>query len=188
MACMATELERVVAGARARMKALQGRFPRLDAWLVFALREHQVDLAPDLPKILSTFPGVFEASVHRRSAEPLANRIADADRNWVDLTPAERKVRQELLAKLAPLEARLVVSSTVLVELRFGTLEYALLDELRRDDLVDRERTPRSGIRVVLGTARELGGLDGGDVAGRPKDGEEGRLPPTPLHDGNAGR
>ena len=186
---MATELERVVARARARLKALKARYPRLDAWLVLALREHQVDLASDLPKILTTFPGVFEASVHRRAAEPIGKRIVEADKNWVDLTQAERRVRQELMANLAPLETKLTVSSNVLVELRFETLEYALIDELRRDGLVDRDRTPqtRASIRIVLGTARELGDLDRRDALVQPRNGEEGRLPTTPLDDGNPG-
>jgi hypothetical protein len=187
---MPTELERVVAGARARLKDLKGRYPRLDAWLVFALREHQVDLPADLPKILATFPGVFEAGVYRRAAEPLAKRIAEADKNWADLTQAERRVRHQLMAKLEPLEARLTISSNVLVELRFETLEYALIDELRGDSLVDRDRTPqtRASIRIVLGTARGLGVLDRADTSLRPPDGEEGRLPATPFHDRNPGR
>ncbi len=172
MSFMATELERVVTGARARLKDLKARYPRLDAWLVFALREHQVDLASDLPKILATFPGVFEGDAHRRAAEPLGKRIAEADKNWVDLTQAERRARQELMAKLAPLVARLTVSSNVLVELRFETLDYALIDELRLDGLVDRERTPqtRASIRIVLGTAREIGELDRSDAPVRPRN------------------
>lgn len=187
---MPTELERVVAGARARMKDLKARYPHLDAWLVLAQREHQVDLPSDLPTILATFPGVFSPGVHRRAAEPLAKRIVEADGHWADLSEAERRVRHQLMAKLVPLGARLVVASAVLVELRFGTLDYALIAELRRDPLVDMARTPQTttSIRIVLGTARELGGLDGGDAARGPGHGVEARLPAVPLDDGNAGR
>ena len=98
---MDSELERVVAGARARLEQLESRYPRLRAWLVLAQRQHQVDVfadprhreyvASDLPRILTTFPGVFELGVHRRAAEPLAQRILEADRNWGDLTAAERR-------------------------------------------------------------------------------------------------
>jgi hypothetical protein len=172
------------------MKELKARYPRLDAWLVFALRENQVDLPSDLPEILATFPGVFSSSVHRRAAEPLARRIVEADLHWVDLTEAERRVRHQLMAKLAPLGAQFVVSSDVLVELRFKTLEYALIAELRQDSLVDKARTPQTNlsIRIVLGTARDLGDLDGAETARQSGDGEEGRLPPAPLDDGNPGR
>jgi hypothetical protein len=190
MARMATELERVVSGSQARFNELKARYPRLDAWLVFALREHQVELPSDLPKILTTFPGVFEANVHRQAAKFLGNRIAEADKNWADLTQVERRVRHDLMAKLAPLEAKLTVNSDVLVELRFETLEYALIAALRQDSLVDRDRTPQTAasIRIVLGTARELGGLDEGQTTGRLRDGEESRLPPTPLDNGDSGR
>ncbi len=163
-------------GAATRLDQLESRHPRLKAWLVFAHRQHQVDLfadprhreyvPSDLTRILTTFPGVFEPGVHRRAAEPLAQRIVEADRNWGDLTAAERRVRNELVTKLAPHGAQLMVRSIVLVELRFDRLDYALIAELRRDDLVDQERTPQTSasIRVVLGTARDLGGLDGGEA------------------------
>ncbi len=164
---MSTELERVMEGVGKRLKELKARYPRLAAWLVFALGADQVDLFSDVPTILATFPGVFDASVHRRAAEALAKRIADADRRLADLTQAERRKQQQYMAfRLATLEAKLTISPNVLVELRFETLEYALIDELRQDSLVDRERTPqtRASIRIVLGTARELGALDRGDT------------------------
>ena len=174
---MDSDLERLVAGARVRLEQLESRYPRLKAWLVLAQRQHQVDVfadprqreyvPSDLPRILTTFPGVFESGVHRRAAEPLAQRILEADRNWGDLTAAERRVREQLIAKLAPHGAQLVVNSIALVELRFDRLDYALIAELRRDDLVDQALTPQTtaSIRIVLGTARAVGGLDGGDAA-----------------------
>ncbi|MEI7706009.1 MAG: hypothetical protein WCK73_15605 [Deltaproteobacteria bacterium] len=79
------------------------------------------------------------------------------------------------MEKLAPIGAELTVIPHVLIELRFETLEYALIAELRQDSLVDRGRTPQTtaSIRIVLGTARELGGLDGSDTTRRLQDGKE---------------
>ncbi len=86
-------------------------------------------------------------------------------KNQVMQLSLERKALQadkgdckEVDAKIRALAPNLEVDWEVQIALRFGELDYELIERLQKDELIDRALTPQTGasIRIVLGTLVDL--------------------------------
>lgn len=93
----------------------------------------------ELPAIVVDSPAKAEFKV-------LAKKLKDTDIPEGDKKKLTKQC--EVLAK------DFLYHSSAFVEIRFGNLDYDIIDQLRADELVNRDLTPKTkaSIRIVLGT------------------------------------
>lgn len=150
---MTDVLARARRKAEAVFKELRGKHPTMKAHLVFWNRLGQAPIGADLAETMRAFPEICVEGDAARRAHALARDLAD------EKDPARRAAIERQLGSLDPL---LAVRPDVQVEIRFDSLDYALLAKLRQDALVDKVLTPptNASIRVVMGSVAELAGDD----------------------------
>ncbi len=138
------QLRTAVAVAEQRFKLLKDKYPEMRAYLVycrFGPGSGQCDLTLSVSKMLESFPKMIDSL-------PVTRDVLEA---------ALKDGNQAVAEKV---QAGTTFCSDVLIELRFGILSYKLIDQLQEDELVDRNRTHKGTIRVILGSLDELAEAD----------------------------
>lgn len=144
------QLKAAVDAAAAHFSLIRKKYPNLDAYVVFSIpgaqtgiRSSPREIAKELPAMIVDGSAKSEFKVFLKQPEPK------------DATEKQKKAIKEEYDRLS---SELSYHSAAFIELRFGHLDYDLIDQLRTDDLVNRKLTPqtRASIRIVLGTAEDF--------------------------------
>ena len=138
---------KVAAGAACEHHALiRKKYPKLDAYVVFSIPGAQTSIYSSAREILKELPAMIVDGVAKTEFKAFFKQPEPKD-------PTEKQ-KKEIKEEFDRLSSRLCYQSTAFVELRFGNLDYDLIDQLRSDELVNRELTPqtKASIRMVLGT------------------------------------
>ena len=140
------QLKAAVDATAAHFSLIRKKYPKLDAYAVLSIPGAQTGIRSSPGEIIKELPSVVVDSDEKTKFKSLFKKLQDKD-----ITEEEKKKctkECELLSK------KFLYQSTAFIELRFGHLDYDLIDQLRTDDLVNRELTPqtKASIRIVLGT------------------------------------
>ena len=113
--------------------------------------------------ILEEFPEMVHDSIHKKRACELIQNIRDLrkeiDRTFVPKSKIDLNKKMDNDVKsLEQVAENLEVMEDTFVEIRFKSLDYNIIDELRKDPIISLKHTPqtRSSIRIVIGTIDEL--------------------------------
>ncbi len=145
-----SELQSATTVAKKRLSEIKGEFPSLEAHLVFALKGQQTGIGSSPDSLLKEFPSM---AVDDEAAAALRGHLKKAPGN--DASQSKKDTWQDTLSQLNPL---LKYHGHIPVELRFGNLDYTIIDQLRSHPLVDQKLTPqtRASICITLGTIEQL--------------------------------
>lgn len=144
------QLSSAIAHAENRFARLRQKYPRMKAYLVISLQGAQAgELShPDL--ILRQFPelisgGSKTAELHRHLKIPIPER-------------EEYTARAERLKLFQSYAEVCTYRAAAQFELRFHHLDYDLISELQKEELINQTLTPqtKASIRIVLGSIKEF--------------------------------
>lgn len=140
------QLKAAVDAAASHFSLLRKKYPKLDAYVVFSIPGAQTGIHSSPGEIMKELPSIVVDSTEKTEATSLLKKLKDKD-----ITDEDKK---KLTKELNTLSKDFLYHSTAFVELRFGNLDYDLIDQLRTDELTNRELTPqtKASIRIVLGT------------------------------------
>ena len=140
------QLKAVVDAAAAHFTLIRKKYPKLNAYVVFCIPGAQTGIHSSPGEIMKDLPAFVVDSDEKTKAKSLLKILKDKDISEED----KKKPTKEFDA----LSKDFLYHSMPFVELRFGHLDYDLINQLRSDDLVNRELTPqtKASIRIVLGT------------------------------------
>ncbi len=156
-----SELEKVDQAAKKIFGELKKKHPELKGFLVLNSIDGQCELSSDPAWIVEKFPAAIIESKQKDKATNLMGIVIGLQ-NALKKQDAKRKqINEEInenLRKIRELAKDLEIYPTVTIEVRLEDLNYALLDLLRVDPLVDQNLTPqtRASIRIVLGAVEQL--------------------------------
>lgn len=155
--------EAAVAASKEIFAKLQSEYPDMRAYLMLAHHGQQTELASNPILILENCDQMVVTDEAKRDALRLL-----AEKRRLESAAASEKAIQPVIKALAARGRELRFLPVVQVEIRFHVLKYALIWELQKNPLIDRELTPqtKASIRIVLGT---LGGLSRKDKAQESK-------------------
>ncbi len=170
------DLAKPIAQAKNTLAALRGKYPGLDAYLVFASPLGQASISDVSSELLNCFPDFFRDLPARKAALAVLSKLKKEQAMLGDLKAKARKIDDphviesaakvaELTAKLKPMTDELDIEESVQIELRFGELRLDLVKNIQSDPLVDQTLTPQSvaSIRIVLGSLVQMAGGRHGD-------------------------
>ena len=140
------QLKAAVDAAAAHFSLIRKKYPKLDAYAVLSIPGAQTGIHSSPGEIMKELPSIVVDSTEKTEAKSLLKKLKDKD-----ITDGDKK---KFTKELDTLSKDFFYHSTAFIELRFGNLDYDLIDQLRTDDLLNRELTPqtRASIRLVLGT------------------------------------
>jgi len=147
------ELQTAVVAARRQFELLKTKHPELRArlpggqslaYLVLSLPGGQTGVDSSPLQMLSEFPALI---------------VDDDVKARVLMLRTQTKLPDEEMEQLA---GQFYYSEQGQVEMRFNHLDFDLIGKLQVDELVDRQRTPRSkaSILIVLGTLGRFAGVE----------------------------
>jgi hypothetical protein len=144
------QLKAAADGAAAHSSLIRKTYPKLDAYAVFSIPGAQTGIYSSPGEIMKELPAMVVDSTEKTEAKSLLKKLKNKDISEED----KKKYTKEFDA----LSKDFLYHGSAFVELRFGNLDYDLIDQLRTDDLVNRELTPqtRASIRIVLGTVQSF--------------------------------
>lgn len=135
-----------VKAAKDRFSQLKEKHPALKGYLVLSIPGKQAGIGSSPSEILDALPALIADDDAKEAYAACLDQQLPKDAS--ESQKQRAKERQEELSRSLNYDGR------VRVEIRFDHLDYALIDRLQSDELVDRELTPQTpaSIRIVLGT------------------------------------
>jgi hypothetical protein len=158
------QLQEAVAAAKQQFGQLCKKHPGLNAklpsgqpvsYLVFSLSGGQTGINSSPMQILREFPAMVVDDGNKTAALDLLSRL---EKSGSDATVVPGIAR--LKDQMDQLAAQLKYDEKCQVEIRFNDLSFDLIWKLQKDELVDRDLTPRTkaSIRIILGTLDQFDG------------------------------
>jgi hypothetical protein len=146
------QLKTTVDAAAAHFSLIRKKYPKLDAYVVFCIPGAQTSIHSSPGEIMKELSAMVVDSAAKTEAKALLKNLKDKDISEDD----KKKLTKEFNA----LSKDFLYHTTPFVELRFGNLDYDLIEQLRTDELTNRELTPqtKASIRIVLGTVASFMG------------------------------
>ena len=145
-----TQFIAAIAHAENRFAQIRQKYPRIKAYLVISLRGEQAEDLSHLDTILRHFPtlisgGPKTTELRRQLKIPIPK-------------PEEYTVRAERLKIFQSYAEECTYLPEAQFELRFHYLDYDIIRELQKDELINQQLTPqtKASIRIVLGTVGEF--------------------------------
>ena len=150
-------LETAVEKSTSLFKKLKDKYQSLFGYLVFSSPRGQCELTTDLAKILNSFPKMIADCKQKDKGLQLLQKINDIEAENKK-SSANAKSIEKLRQQLDEIANNLEVHEDTFVEIRFKGIDYNMLTELQKDELVSQEHTPqtKASIRIVLGTIKDL--------------------------------
>jgi len=150
-------LETAVEKSTSLFKKLKDKYKSLFGYLVFSYPRGQCELTTDLVKILNSFPKMIADCKQKDKGLQLLQKINDIEAENKK-SSANAKSIEKLRQQLDEIANNLEVHEDTFVEIRFKGIDYNMLTELQKDELVSQEHTPqtKASIRIVLGTIKDL--------------------------------
>ena len=150
-------LETAVEKSTSLFKKLKDKYQSLFGYLVFSYPRGQCELTTDLVKILNSFPKMIADCKQKDKGLQILQKINDIEAENKK-SSANAKSIEKLRQQLDEIANNLEVHEDTFVEIRFKGIDYNMLTELQKDELVSQEHTPqtKASIRIVLGTIKDL--------------------------------
>lgn len=150
-------LETAVEKSTSLFKKLKEKYKTLSGYLVFSSPYGQCELTTDLAKVLNSFPLMIVDCKQKDKGLQILQKINDIEaenKKSSGNSKSIEKLRQQLDENVINLE----VHEDTFVEIRFKGIDYNMLSELQKDELISQEYTPqtKASIRIVLGTIKNL--------------------------------
>jgi len=150
-------LETAVERSTSSFKKLKEKYKTLSGYLVVSSPYGQCELTTNLTDILNHFPLMISDCKQKDKGLQLLNKInlIEAENKKSSGTPkSTEKLRQQLNEIVKCLD---VIEDTF-IEIRFKEIDYNIVCELQKDELVSQENTPqtKASVRIVLGTIKNI--------------------------------
>ncbi len=153
----ATQLKSVVDKSNDLFAKLKKKYLGLNGYLVFSSPYGQCEVTTNLVNILNYFPLMISDYKQKDKGLQLLNKInlIEAENKKSSGNPkSTEKLRQQLNEIVKCLD---VIEDTF-IEIRFKEINYNIVCELQKDELVSQEYTPqtKASVRIVLGTIKNI--------------------------------
>ena len=152
-----SELETAVEKSTSLFKKLKDKYKSLFGYLVFSSPYGQCELTNNMADILNYFPRMITDSKQKDKGLQLLQKINDIEAENKK-SSGNPKSTEKLRQQLDEIVKNLEVNEDTLIEIRFKGIDYNMITELQKDELVSQEYTPqtKASIRIVLGTIKNL--------------------------------
>jgi hypothetical protein len=152
-----TKLEIAVGRSNIIFKKLKVKYPELDGHLVFSSPYGQCRLTTDRTKILDSFPQMIVDGKQKENVLHLLQKVAEIE-SEKKKDSGKQKSSEKFKLKLTEAVSDLEFNDDIFVEIRFNHVNLDLIFEVKQDELISQEHTPKTkaSIQVVLGTIGEL--------------------------------
>jgi len=149
-------LETAVEKSTSLFKKLKDKYKSLFGYLVFSSPRGQCELTNNMADILNIFPRMIADCKQKDKGLQLLQKINDIEAE--NKKSSKSKSTEQLRQQLDEIVKNLEVHEDTLIEIRFKGIDYNMLTELQKDELVSQEHTPqtKASIRFVLGTIKDL--------------------------------
>lgn len=153
----ATQLKSVVDKSNDLFAKLKKKYLGLNGYLVFSSPRGQCELTNNMADILNYFPRMIIDCKQKDKGLQLLQKINDIEAENKK-SGSKSKSTEQLRQQLDEIVKCLDVNEDTFVEIRFKGIDYNMLAELQKDELVSQEHTPqtKASIRIVLGTIKNL--------------------------------
>ena len=150
-------LETAVERSTSSFKKLKEKYKTLSGYLVVSSPYGQCELTTNLTDILNHFPLMISDCKQKDKGLQFLQKINDIEAENKK-SSANAKSIEKLRQQLDEIANNLEVHEDTFVEIRFKGIDYNMLTELQKDELVSQEHTPqtKASIRIVLGTIKDL--------------------------------
>jgi hypothetical protein len=150
-------LQTAVEKSTSLFKKLKDRYKSLFGYLVFSSPRGQCELTNNIADILNYFPRMIIDCKQKDKGLQLLQKINDIEVENKK-SGSKSKSTEQLRQQLDEIVKSLEVHEATFVEIRFKGIDYNMLTELQKDELVSQEHTPqtKASIRIVLGTIKDL--------------------------------
>jgi len=150
-------LQTAVEKSTSLFKKLKDRYKSLFGYLVFSSPRGQCELTNNIADILNYFPRMIIDCKQKDKGLQLLQKINDIEVENKK-SGSKSKSTEQLRQQLDEIVKSLEVHEDTFVEIRFKGIDYNMIVELQKDELVSQEHTPqtKASIRFVLGTIKDL--------------------------------
>ena len=148
-----------ISRAKKKFSTLKSQYPTLHAKLVLCNKHGHVDIDASGNDILQSAATIFVDSKEAKELRIIHSLHLDLSRrNQTTHSEYISTLLQSILDRIHNLLSVVELVDSTQIELRFDQLDYELIDELRRNPMVDQRLTPqtRASIQIVLGDLYSL--------------------------------